>query len=137
MINNMDEFSKLYNKAIIVNYDFADVMEYGLVYRTSKHFTNNKSMEKIAKENGKYITYPYIQQFQKGEDSNLEIFIIHNHKTYRIERIEKFNSTSNYKIVEEMINVNQNFYNDIIFIEMYKEARNPKRINEPILIIEE
>ena len=25
MINNMDEFSKLYNKAVIVNYDFADV----------------------------------------------------------------------------------------------------------------
>ena len=137
MINNMDEFSKLYNKAVIVNYDFADVMEYGLVYRTSKHFTDNRSMEKIAIENGKYITYPYIQQFQKGEDSNLEIFIIHNHKTYRIERIDKFNPNSNYKIVEEMTNVNPNFYNDIIFTDMYKKARNPKRINEPLLKIEE
>ena len=124
MINNMDEFCKLHSKAIIVNYDFADVIEYGLVYRTRKHFTDKRSMEKIAKENGKYITYPYIQQFQKGEDSDLEMFIIYGHKTYRIERIDKFNPSSNYKIVEEMVNVNPDFYNDIIFTNMYKICIN-------------
>lgn len=137
MINNMDEFSKLYNKAIIVNYDFADITGYGLVYRTSKHFTDNKSMEKIAKENNKYITYPYIQQFQKGEDSSLEMFIIHNHKTYMIERIDKFNPISNYKIIKEMTNVSPDFYSDTIFLAMYKNARDPKRINESLLMIEE
>lgn len=137
MINNMDEFSKLHDKAIIVNYDFGDIMEYGLVYRTSKHFTDERSMEKFAKVNNKYITYPYIQQFQKGEDSNLEMFIIHGHKTYRIERIDKFNPTSNYKIVEEMMEITSDFYNDSIFMDMYMKARDPRRINEPLLKIEE
>ena len=132
MINTIKEFSEKHPYADIVNYDAAELFDdYGLTYRTDV-----KSLEKFRMVRGKYIEYPYIQPYLTLSDkSNYELFIIHNHKMYQLEKGTKENT---YKIKKEIEDINPNIYKDDVF---YGEGCNkkiePRIINEELYIIEE
>lgn len=136
MIKNMDEFAKQYPNAVIVNYDWYDLldMECGLCYRTSKHFTEKQSMEKLRKYKDKYITYPYIQEYQSLVNPRIDLFILHNKKCYKLKRKDYFTYS-----IEKEIDVIEDFYKDDIFFKYIGKvkARKPKIINEELLKIEE
>ncbi len=130
MIKSINEFSKEHKLAVIVNYDFSKIFDYGLVYRTS-----TDHVEKIRKNNGKYIQYPYIQQFKKGRDSKVEVFILYDGKMYLVDRIND-DDNSNYKIVKEITNISPDLYKDGIFYENYFKATDAVIVNnEPLLKI--
>lgn len=115
----LEEFRKEYKYGIIVNYDK------NKVYRAS----TNK-VEQIADG----VNYPYIQRYQKGENPRTTLFIIINNTFKKIERINKFDENSNYKVLDTLYNVSPLLYEDPIFNE---EGSKPIIINEDLLKIEE
>lgn len=126
MINNMDEFIKEHNKAVIVNYDIVDKFDCGKTFRTS-----TKTTEEFRKHKGKYIDYPYIQPYLTLSDSSLyELFIIKNKKVFQLE----LGSNNSYKISRELNNINFDIWDDDVF---YKKGKIPKIVNEDLWIIEE
>ena len=126
MINNMDEFIKEHNKAVIVNYDIVDKFDCGKIFRTS-----NGTVEDFRKYRGKYIKYPYIQPYLTLIDSSsYELFIIRNKKVFQLE----LGSNNSYKISRELNNINFKIWDDDVF---YKKGKIPKIVNEELWIIEE
>ena len=120
-INNIDEFNNItLKKGIIVNYDKR------IVYRAS-----TGDCEKIADG----VDYPYIQRYQKGLNPISILFIINNGIMRKLERIEKYNENSHYKLLEVEELISDNFYNNEKFNEKGKNPVNVKR--EKLLEIDE
>ncbi len=109
MINNMDEFINEHPKAVLVNYDFNEKLDYGVAFRTK-----TKTVEKFRKDkHHKYIEYPYIQPYLRlSELSEYELFIIHNSKVYEL---AKGNKEDTFKIVRELTNINFDIGDDFVF----------------------
>lgn len=119
-IKDISDFRKLYQNGIIVNYDKR------IVYRSSTNHT-----ERI----GNTVDYPYIQRYQSGINVRTKLFIIKDNMLFQLERIDKNNENSKYKIIDVNINIAESFYNDSIFNE---KGNNPVNITkEELLQIEE
>ena len=127
MINSIEEFSKKFNNSVIVNYDIADVFDYGLAYRMK-----TKRLERFRKDKGKYIVYPYIQPYLYLNDDNYSLFIILNNKMFKL---KKGSREKTYNIENE-VPVNLNIFNDIFYNK--SKIKDPaNRNDEPIYMIEE
>lgn len=129
MINTIKEFAIKHPQAVIVNYDIAGTFDddSGRTYRTSKG-----SLEYFRKENGRYLKYPQIQPYLKLNDSSTyELFILHNHKMYELEKIGE-----NYHIKREVADINPKIYMDDVFYDK-KRLSQPRIQDEPILVIKE
>ena len=129
MINTIEEFKNIHQKADIVNYDIEKIFGFGMTYRTT-----TGSVEIFRKVNGKYIKYPYIQPYLKlDDDSSYELFIIYNSKMYQL---EKGINNNTYKIKKEITDINSNINKDDVFYDVKKRIE-PKIINEELYVIEE
>ena len=119
-IKDISDFRKLYQNGIIVNYDKR------IVYRSSTNHT-----ERI----GNTVDFPYIQRYQSGINVRTKLFIIKDNMLFQLERIDKNDENSKYKIIDVNINIAESFYNDSIFNE---KGNNPVNITkEELLQIEE
>lgn len=127
MINSLEDFKDKYKPACIVNYDIEDVHGYGLCYRT-----NSTRIERVRKDRGRYITYPYIQPYSEL-NSDYHMFIIRNNKMYELENGKEKNT---YHIKEEITNINLDIFNDIFYISKQKH-KDPVIINEDLYKIYE
>lgn len=127
MINSLDEFKKKYGVSCVVNYDISDVHGYGLCYRS-----NSSRVERVRKERGRYITYPYIQPYSKL-NTDYKMFIINNNKMYELECGNKKNS---YHIKNEVNDINLNIFDEIFYISRNKH-KDPVIINEDLYEIYE
>lgn len=130
MINTLEEFKKEHPKAVVVNYDIADIFDCGMTYRAS---TGN--VEYFRKDySGKYLVYPYIQPYLTLSDSSsFELFMIHNSKMYELELGSKPNT---YRIKRELENVSSGINTDDVFYAT-KLRKKPTIISEDIYMIEE
>ena len=126
MIETISDFIKEHPRAVIVNYDIAKKLDYGVTYRTS-----TGSLEKFRKVNEEYIKFPYIQPYLKLTNSNYELFIIYQKKMYKL---ALSNDTTNYKIDKEVLNVSKGIYNDRVFNDM-TNLKTPVIVNEKIKLI--
>lgn len=126
MIETIKEFETLHPKAVIVNYDIADKFGYGITYRTSKN-----TIERFAKNKGKYIEYPFIQQYLTLENSDYELFIIYRQEMFKL---KKAADGINYSIEEKISNVSQSIYMDHVF-NLIGNIKEPVVINQEFLKI--
>ena len=136
MINTIEEFVKDHPNAVIVNYDIAETNDegYGLTYRKSRDHTEIFRTDRL----GKYLKYPYIQQYTELTDkSYVELFIIHNRKMYELELLDADNHL--FRIKREITNINPKLYMDDKFMDTRGNNRKPSRNHndEPIWKIEE
>ena len=115
-IENISDFRKLYQTGIIVNYDKR------IVYRSSTNHT-----ERI----GNTVDYPYIQRYQSGVNVRTKLFIIKDNMLFQLERIDKNDENSKYKIIDVDINIAESFYNDSIFNE---KCNNPVNVTKEELL---
>lgn len=115
-IESISDFRKLYQTGIIVNYDKR------IVYRSSTNHT-----EKI----GNTVDYPYIQRYQSGVNVRTKLFIIKDNMLFQLERIDKNDENSKYKIIDVDINIAESFYNDSIF---NKKCNNPVNVTKEELL---
>ena len=115
-IKDISDFRKLYQTGIIVNYDKR------IVYRSSTNHT-----ERI----GNTVDYPYIQRYQRGVNVRTKLFIIKDNMLFQLERIDKNDENSKYKIMDVDIKVGESFYNDNIFNE---KGNNPVNVTKEELL---
>ena len=115
-IKDISDFRKLYQTGIIVNYDKR------IVYRSSTNHT-----ERI----GNTVDYPYIQRYQSGVNVRTKLFIIKDNMLFQLERIDKNDKNSKYKIIDVDIKKAESFYNDSIFNE---KGNNPVNVNKEELL---
>lgn len=132
MINTMEDFKRVYPKAVIVNYDTVELFDCacGMTYRT-----DGGSVELFRKDKlGKRITYPSIQPYLVlSDNSDYELFIIYNSKMYQLEQGSKENS---YKIKKELTNVSPLISKDDVFYDTKRRREPRNNIDEPIYTIE-
>lgn len=115
-IKDISDFEKLYQFGIIVNYDKR------IVYRSSTNHT-----ERI----GNTVDYPYIQRYQRGVNVRTKLFIIKDNMLFQLERIDKNDENSKYKIIDVDIKVGESFYYDSIFNE---KGNNPVNVTKEELL---
>lgn len=115
-IESISDFRKLYQTGIIVNYDKR------IVYRSSTNHT-----ERI----GNTVDYPYIQRYQSGVNVRTKLFIIKDNMLFQLERIDKNDENSKYKIIDVDIKIAESFYNDSIFNE---KGNNPVNVTKEELL---
>lgn len=115
-IESISDFRKLYQTGIIVNYDKR------IVYRSSTNHT-----ERI----GNTVDYPYIQRYQSGVNVRTKLFIIKDNMLFQLERIDKNDENSKYKIIDVDIKIAESFYNDSIFNE---KCNNPVNVTKEELL---
>lgn len=115
-IKDISDFEKLYQSGIIVNYDKR------IVYRSSTNHT-----ERI----GNTVDYPYIQRYQRGVNVRTKLFIIKDNMLFQLERIDKNDENSKYKIIDVDIKIAESFYNDNIFNE---KGNNPVNVTKEELL---
>lgn len=115
----LEEFFDKYPHCDIVNYDIASFGGYGVTYRTDSR--NGAPYEKFYNENGKYITYPRIQNYLKLESNSRELlFIIKDNSIYKL----KAGEGNTYKIDYKLEDVNTNIF-DFMFEKNYPKAHAP------------